>query len=322
MNAHRNFPGSRLRGWRLALMITLGSALLVLLLLEISSILMVNGMFTHRVEKFHHIPEDLDLSASTVSFTSSDGIPLQAWWVPAEPSRGIVVLLHGMDGMDASTLLPHAVFLKDAGYSSLVLDMRAHGRSGGDRIGLAFEEPRDVNAALDWIASQPELHDQPVALFGISMGGATAIRAASERPDVDAVISVSAFASIDRMLSAGMRSMGMPDPLVGAYEPFVRLAIWVVYNAGPTSQSPLADMPRTATRPVLLIHGTADSQVDVTNAELLIQAAQGRAEAWIVSGADHCVYTGDGTGPEDALYRQKVLEFLGRVESFASWTSK
>lgn len=229
---------------------------------------------------------------------------------------GIVVLLHGMDGMDASIPLPHAVFLKDAGYSSLVLDMRAHGCSGGDRIGLAFEEPRDVNAALDWIAAQPDLHDQPVVLFGISMGGATAIRAASERPDVDAVISVSAFASIDRMLSTGMRSM------VRVYEPFVRLAIWVVYSAGPTSHSPLADMPRTATRPVWLIHGTADSQVDVSNAELLIQSAQGRAETWIVPGAEQCVFTGDGTGPEDALYRQKVLELLDRVESFSSLTPK
>jgi len=322
MTAHRNYPGSRLRGWRLALIITAGSALLVFLLMVVSSIVMVNGMFTHRVEKLHHTPEDLDLSALTVSFTSSDGIPLQAWWVPAEPSHGIVVLLHGMDGMDASTLLPHAAFLKDAGYSSLVLDMRAHGRSGGDRIGLAFEEPRDVNAALDWTAAQPDLRDQPVALFGISMGGATAIRAAADRPDVDAVISVSAFASIDRMLSAGMRSMGIPDTLVGAYEPFMRLAMWVVYGAWPASQSPLADMPRAATRPVLLIHGTADSQVDVSNAELLIQSAQGRAETWIVSGADHFVFTGDGTGPEDALYRQKVLEFLDRVESFSSWASE
>jgi pimeloyl-ACP methyl ester carboxylesterase len=51
----------------------------------------------------------------------------------------------------------------------------------------------------------------PVALPGVSMGGATAIRAAAQRPEVDAVISISAFASVDRMMGHGMTLMGAPD---------------------------------------------------------------------------------------------------------------
>lgn len=92
-------------------------------------------------------------------------------------------------------MLGHSRALRDAGYASVALDMRAHGRSGGERIGLAFEEHRDVAAVLDWIEAQPALKGKPVALLGVSMGGAVALRTAGMRPDVDAVISVSAFAS-------------------------------------------------------------------------------------------------------------------------------
>jgi fermentation-respiration switch protein FrsA (DUF1100 family) len=232
-------------------------------------------------------PEELGLQAETIQVTSSDGIPLQAWWIAAPEAKGIVVVLHGMDGTDASTMLGHARFLYDAGYSSLVLDMRAHGRSGGERIGLAFEEPRDVSAALDWVAAQPELRDQPLALLGLSMGGATALRTAAIRPEVDAVISVSAFASVDRVLGQGMRLMGAPEELIGIYTPFTRLAMLTLYGAWPSAASPERDIPSITPRPVLIAHGDADDQIPVENATLLKNAAGDNAELWIVPGAGH-----------------------------------
>jgi hypothetical protein len=107
-------------------------ALIVVLVLALglfgSTLYFLDQMFGHRVEKLVTTPQKLGLEAETLTLTSADGIPLQAWWVPVASPRGVVVVLHGMDGQDASTMLGHAQFLHQAGYAALVLDMRAHGR--------------------------------------------------------------------------------------------------------------------------------------------------------------------------------------------------
>ena len=268
------------------------------------SVYFVQKAFSHRVEKLRAVPSDLGLTGESIALTSSDGIPLKAWWIPADPTRGAVVVLHGMDGLDASCLLPHAKFLHDAGWSTLVLDMRAHGRSGGKRIGLALEEPRDVSAALDWLATQSSLKGKPLVLLGLSMGGATAIRTAAIRPDVDAVISVSSFASFDPLMGQGLQLF------------LGRLGILTLYGVWSPNNSPVHDIPGVRPRPILLMHGTADKQIPVQEAYLLQKAAGSNAELWIVPGADHLVYTedGNGKGEPDTAYREHILEFLGRVK--------
>jgi alpha-beta hydrolase superfamily lysophospholipase len=259
--------------------------------------------FTHRVEKLKNVPEGVGLNGRTVELTSSDGIPLKGWWIPAVEDAGAVLVLHGMDGLDASCLLPHAKFLHDAGWSAFVLDMRAHGRSGGRRIGLAMEEPRDACAALDWLGQQSSLKGKPVVILGFSMGGATAIRTAAARPDVDAVVSVSAFASFEPLMGSGLQLW------------LGRLGILTLYRTWAPNAQPIHDISRISPRPVLLMHGTADQQIPVQDAYLLKEAGGPQVELRIVEGADHLVFTedGNGKGRADTEYRTRVLDFLARV---------
>jgi hypothetical protein len=43
-------------------------------------------------------PADFGLRGETVSFTSQDGIPLKAWWLPADGApRAAVIIAHGID---------------------------------------------------------------------------------------------------------------------------------------------------------------------------------------------------------------------------------
>jgi fermentation-respiration switch protein FrsA (DUF1100 family) len=277
-----------------------------------STFYFLNQLVGHRVERFVTTPEALDLPSETVALTSADGVPLAAWWIPVDAPRAVVILLHGMDGQDASTMLGHATWLHEAGYAALALDMRAHGRSGGERIGLAFEEPQDVAAALDWLATQPSLDGVPVALLGVSMGGATALRAAAVRPDVDAVISVSAFASVDHMIhDAFVMMMDAPDWVIAVFTPFTRMTFRLMYGVWPAAASPVVDIARIPPRPVLLAHGDSDTQVSVANAYALAEAADGRVALWIAEDKDHFVYHNDTTGPKDAFYRERILTFLG-----------
>ena len=276
------------------------------------SLYSANQALSHRVERFVATPASYALQADTISLISSDGIPLMAWWVPAETPnpRGVVILLHGMDGMDASAMLGHAKFLHESGYAAMALDMRAHGRSGGHRIGSSVEEVRDVTAALDWVRGEPRVAERPVALLGISMGGATALRTAALRRDVSAVISVSAFCSVNQATQEMFDRSDMPKQAVAILMPFVQLATATLYRVWPSRLSTLNDIERIPPRPVLIIHGTADDQIPVAHAYRLAKAAGNRAQLWIVEGAGHGVYKGEVAGPENRPYRERILSFL------------
>jgi alpha-beta hydrolase superfamily lysophospholipase len=284
------------------------------------SLYFLNHVLSFRVQKLVATPETYGLRGESVSLTSSDGIPLKAWWIPAEASkrRGVVILLHGMDGLDASTLLGHARFLHDAGYAAVALDMRAHGRSGGQRIGSSVEEPRDVMAALDWLRQQPQLGGVPVVLLGISMGGATALRTAAARADVAAVISVSSFCSVNQSLQEVFDHSDMPKTAVAIMMPFIRLALATLYRVWPGRLSTLDDIGRIPPRPILIMHGTGDDQISVDNAYRLSQAAGNRVQLWIVKGAGHGIYKGEVTSAENSAYRDRILTFLDSVPNRGS----
>lgn len=266
----------------------------------------------HRVEKLEAVPEDFGLASETISTTSADGTPIMAWLIPNKSSRGIILVLHGMDGMDASSLLGISKFLYDSGYTPVAVDMRAHGRSGGSSLTFAYHEPEDVGAVLDWLEGKEEYKDLPIGILGFSMGGATAIRTAAARLDVDAVVSLSSYASIEEMSADFMASMGAPDILTAISAPFFKAAYALKFGVIPSTSSPVHDIKNIGSRPILIAHGTADDQTAVKHAYELYEASGKTAELWIEQGAGHCIFKGDGTGPEDEAYRQRILEFFNK----------
>ncbi|HWH09417.1 MAG TPA: alpha/beta fold hydrolase, partial [Candidatus Thermoplasmatota archaeon] len=75
-------------------------------------------------------PADAGLAFEPLALTTSDGVALAGWWMPADEARGTVVFLHGY-GDSKNQSLAYAPFLLRAGYHVLAFDFRAHGASGG-----------------------------------------------------------------------------------------------------------------------------------------------------------------------------------------------
>ncbi len=249
-----------------------------------------------------------------IEVASADGLRISAWHFPQENPKGVALVLHGMHGMDASSMLDVAKFFHTQGYAALSVDMRAHGRSEGERIGFGYSEVNDVAAVLDWVKqSAPATYsDVPVVLYGHSMGASTAIRTAAMRDDVAKVISVAAFESMERQIVDYMRNANLPEFLVKAYQPFFNLVLSTKYGVKPAKASPLHDIASIAPRPVLLIHGDQDEQTDVGHSERL-QAKAGQATlTWVVEGGNHFVFNGSVLDDDNEWFRDKLTEFINR----------
>lgn len=268
---------------------------------------MVNGRIEDKNGK--KLLKKYDREIDKVETKTSDGIKLSAWRFKTNNPKGIVIILHGMQGMDGGSLLDFGKFFKEEGYDAFLLDMRAHGYSSGDEIGLGYTEVRDVNSLLDWIKTKEEYKNKKIIVYGLSMGGSTAINAAAARKDIDVVISVSAYESFESQIIDYMIKANIPKAVINIYKPCFRLVLLLKYCMNPVKNSPINTIEKISPRPILLVHGDKDSQISVQQAYDLKEKAGGNSELWIVKGKDHLVVA-DILSEENAWYRDKILEFI------------
>lgn len=277
------------------------------------SLFSVNSMFgrpTRSGETFV-ISTPVGAIVERLSLVSSDGLPIEAWWIsPGKTAKGTIVLVPGI-GDDVASLLPHFIFLYKANYNILAVNLRTHGGSSGDRISLAIYEPLDVVAALNWLQRRADLKDQPIILIGHSLGGSTVIRAAATRPEVDGVISIAAFASIDDMIDHQLADF--PALIKPLFRLTTDLAFLTWYGVWPAAAAPINDIANIPPRPLFLMHGDADITVLVAGVNRLYDAAARRATKWIVTGGSHTFFFNNGDPDVVAEFRRRVLAFLEAV---------
>jgi len=88
--------------------------------------------------------------------------------------RAAVLLCHGYTGVKDLYLPDNAKSLNDAGYVVMTFDYKGWGESEGTRSRLApYSRVMDVQAAMTFLALQPEADEDRIGLYGTSYGGAT-----------------------------------------------------------------------------------------------------------------------------------------------------
>lgn len=226
---------------------------------------------------------------------------LAAWYIPHPGSRAGIVLCHGRNN---SRQQFHRMLrpLHEAGFHLFLFDFRAMGLSRGDVCTYGYRERGDVLAAVEWLRREAGV--PRVGLYGWSLGGAAALLAAAADPEVPAVVTDSAFASLEDMVEQNF--FYLPAPL---REPVGRsVRHWAEHWCGNrvTDVDPEAEVRGWRPRPLLVIHGERDLLIPVRHGHRLAAAAGEPAELWTIPGAWHtgCLSKAGGS------YVDRVVKFF------------
>ncbi len=197
-------------------------------------------------------PRSVGLEFEPVVLSTTDGVQLQGWWIPAANATRAVLVCHGNAGSIEERLDLAQLFFK-WGWSTFLFDYRGYGASSGSPsvAGVAL----DADAAHHWIsARQPKV---PIVVWGESLGGGVAAGLSTRRA-VDVLVLESTFTSI--------------ADLGQSTYPF--LPVRLILKADLDTRAALAQ----TTAAVFLLHGRQDRVVPFKHAQELFASARGRKE--------------------------------------------
>jgi hypothetical protein len=215
-------------------------------------------------------------------------------------SDTIVVLGHGVTGnKDRPFLVSLAEELAKDGVNTLRFSFSGNGASGGRFVDSNIsKEVEDLGAVLDNLSSAR------IGYIGHSMGGAVGALRAARDPRIQFLVSLAGMVNTKDFAE---REFGMVKPGEGF--------MWDDTNC-PLSQAYMDDLRKIGTVaneaakikvPWLLVHGTEDDVVPISDSREIFAKANQPKELHELPGANH-VFAGAGAQP--------------MIETVKSWISK
>jgi len=252
------------------------------------------------------------VESKKIELITEDSLKLVAWQVEVEQPKGTIIFISGIHNPSVTYFFPHAQMMKNNGYSSLLIELRAHGESEGNKIALGMEEYLDVKAGVNFLKNDEKYKDLPIIIFGVSMGGATAINSIGQIEDIDGLISLSAYSTWADVFCDNMIELGVPKFIAELEKPFVWLYLCFDYGFDKITINPLNEIKKLKGRPALLMHSREDSQVPFKSYERLVESIDDNVSTYVREGNYHFItYDGYSNKPwEDTEYAESILNFL------------
>ncbi len=241
------------------------------------------------------------LPSGDFHIASNDGVKLAASYRPGPSDRSPAVLLLHPKGGSRQGLAGTAVWLNQAGYATLAIDLRGHGQSTPVSYSFGWKESGDAAAAFGWLKRRQ--HSAPVAVLGISLGGAAATLGDGPLP-ADALILQCVYGDIRSAVRNRIATVVGSGPAV-LLEPLLSYQARPLVGVWPDMLSPRTRIAAYH-GPVLMIGGGSDRYTPPAEIRALYDAAPGPKHIWFIPGADHAA----ATAHDGPAYRARVLRFL------------
>lgn len=235
--------------------------------------------------------------------TSSDNLKLHAYEVKNENKTDKwAIVVHGYTS-EGKLLSSKAKHLYNMGYNVLVPDLRSHGSSEGDYIGMGWDDRLDI---IDWInyivKNNPK---SEIALHGTSMGSATVLMVSGEKlpSNVKAIVADCGYTSVYDEFSYQLKQLfNLPAfPIMNFSDVVTHIRAGYCLN-----DASAINQVKKSTTPILYIHGDKDDFVPYYMMDELYNATNSEKEKLTIEGGEHA--NSDLVNPK--LYWSTVNSFL------------
>jgi len=209
-----------------------------------------------------------------------DGVSLDIWTIHPrnKPTRGTVVILHGLADSKAS-YLGLGERLAKMGFGIVLPDMRAHGRSGGRHVTFGALEKRDIERLVDNMVASGDVRG-PLYVIGVSMGAVVAVRYAAMDGRCHGVVAVAPYKDARDVV----RRM-VPLMNAATYN-----AVWAragkIAGFDPNDTS-TTDAAAKLKCPLVVVHGLLDNLVPYEHGRAVYEAAPQPKHFYSVPLAGH-----------------------------------
>jgi len=235
--------------------------------------------------------------------TSSDNLKLHAYEVKNENKTDKwAIVVHGYTS-EGKLLSSKAKHLYNMGYNVLVPDLRSHGSSEGDYIGMGWDDRLDI---IDWInyivKNNP---NSEIALHGTSMGSATVLMVSGENlpSNVKAIVADCGYTSVYDEFSYQLKQLfNLPAfPIMNFLDVVTHIRAGYCLN-----DASAINQVKKSTTPILYIHGDKDDFVPYYMMDELYNATNSEKEKLTIEGGEHA--NSDLVNPK--IYWSTVNSFL------------
>ncbi|VWC69512.1 MULTISPECIES: S9 family peptidase [Burkholderia] len=219
--------------------------------------------FIHKTPDEHGMTEWRDLS-----IPSDDGIPLEAWYIPAKggDSDKLVIFNHAspmcrsgfpghfgppwsyVDDGEIDFVLQYK-HLTEAGYNVLTYDLRNHGNSGAANngiSGLGQWEWRDCVGVKKYVDSHPHLSRMKVALFSQCLGGISQYVAIARHPELFENVRCLCSPMVptpEGLIERALQRMGVPQYQELVDLELLKIGAFTAHESSPRLAAPQVTMP-------------------------------------------------------------------------------
>lgn len=277
---------------------------LLVLLLPLAGWYRLHKTLNHRVSPNTELESQYSLPKKSVQFTTLDGLKIAGWYIPVENPKAVVILVHGRTEQNGGKplMLGHAQYLHEAGYSTLLVDLRGVGESDGERIYLGVKEWQDLEAAYDYAKSLPQNKDRKVGYLGISMGASTSIVATGLTGKGDFVIASVPYIDLLGIFKYRLLREGIGSKLM---VPFIAPVALLEFGFDYAKYTPREQITNIKA-PVFIIAAKNDESISPEGTKQLFELGNDPKEYW-EPDTGHDVFK---ALPEE--FKTRVLDFLDK----------
>lgn len=192
-----------------------------------------------------------------------------------------VIIVHGYTN-NALEMLDVAYNFYKKGYSILLIDQRAHGKSDGVYSTHGFYERKDMLSWIDYINKKKKTK---IILYGISMGGTVIMRTVGEKLPNNVICAIEDcgfISNYDQFYNQLKYLKFLPKPIISSFNIFSSIFFgFNIYKFKPE------EILMNGKIPFMFIHGSSDKLVPPKNAYDAYQLYKGKKKLLIIDGAKH-----------------------------------